>query len=280
MLLRSKNQKHPLHHVEVNTKMQSKTEKIREAVKRFPYLIPLYIKDKSFDPKITYGIMKKMLPLRFSIEIECLGALNKGDRTQDLNKLYNVYSLTRDYSYVRTEEDYLNATVLNEHRISVLGFKQLVGFYNVLEAMKHSLFYCKGGGIHIHIDLTPFYYSDNNSNSWKVESYYIKLHNVLSTNAYLDRVYKIFGSKYTGTYNRRSCEIDSKGNWINIRPYFKTIEFRIGDLTFEYEELIDIVIQLQALVKEINYKINNKNKITKGYDITKYHPLDRKSRKM
>lgn len=259
--------------------MQSKTEKIRKAVKRFPYLIPLYMKDKSFDPKITYGIMKKMLPLRFSIEIECLGALNKGNRTRDLNKLYNVYSLTRDYYPEQAEEDYLNATILNEHRISVLGFKQLVGFYNVLEAMKHSLFYCKGGGIHIHIDLTPFYYSDNNSKSWKADSYYVKLYNILSTDAYLNRVYKIFGSKYAGTYNRRSCEIDSKGNWINIRPYFKTIEFRIGDLTFEYEELIDIVIQLQALIKEINYKINNKNKITKGYDITKYHKLNQSSKK-
>ena len=119
-----------------NTKKQTKTEKIREAVRCFPYLIPMYIKDKSFDPKITYGIMKKMLPLRFSIEFECLGALNKGNLTLDLNKLYNIYSLTRDYYHESNEEYYLNAPSLNEHRVSILGFKQLIGFYNVLNEMK------------------------------------------------------------------------------------------------------------------------------------------------
>lgn len=264
-----------------NTKKQTKTEKIREAVKCFPYLIPMYIKDKSFDPKITYGIMKKMLPLRFSIEFECLGAIEPNRKISSINlaNKYKVYSLNRDYC-CNTNTPFEERNDLNEHRVSILGFKQLAGLYQVLEVMKNNCIDCKGSGIHIHIDISPFYYPTTKKRNWYGDDFYLKLQQVLIQNSYLDKVHEIFGNKYYGTYNRKTCSINEKGRWINIRTNYDTIEFRIGNLTFDYTELIDIVIKLQSLVKKVNREINNKNKITKGYNITKYHPLDRKSKKM
>lgn len=257
-----------------NIKPGNKTEKIREAVKRFPYLIPMYMKDPTFDPKITYGIMKKILPLRFSIEFECLGTINE-NKTIDSKKhgnQFGVYSLNRDkWTNESNDPNYwANQQSLNEHRVSVLGFRQLVGFHKVLETMKSDLISCPGSGIHIHIDISPFIPDKIEDRRGTYERWLENIRNQMVIN--LDMVYEIFGSKYTGEYNRKSCRIDQKGNWVNIRSGFKTIEFRIGELTFDYEELIDIVIKLQKLTKEVMRKAH-KISLQKGYNITKYHPL-------
>lgn len=191
------------------------------------------------NPKVCKGIMKSMIPFRFSVEFECFGRYLE---TKDKKSILSVDAdkTSRYLDSIKSSEEYFN-----EIRISCLAYHQLEAFYQRLEHMK---MYNKGGegtGIHIHIDISSF--GDFNSMDRQV----IKALNVFNSDEVLDKVYAIFGSKYNGTYNKRGAQYQSKGWWINCFRSFNTIEFRIGDLTFEYEELIKIVIELEKLVKTI-----------------------------
>lgn len=220
--------------------MSTKTQKIKDAVYTAPYLIPGYLKNKTFDHRITTGILAKLLPLRWGIEFECINGL-----PININNSLNLYDFSQNYPY-NPESDQQN-----EIRLSGQGYLYLSALYMALNKMKT---YCKlidGGGIHIHINYLN--YPTNQS----------KLVTFFSQSKILDQVYKIFGSKYVGNYNLKNCSIH-KGNWVRITH--NTIEFRIGDLTFEYEEIVQILIKLQSLVKRALNETYDRNEITDYYE--------------
>lgn len=191
------------------------------------------------NPKVCKGIMKSMIPFRFSVEFECFGGyLNVSNKKTILSVSSNIDSFTPIRLEVYRES-------VNEIRISCLAYHQLEAFYQRLEHMK---MYNKGGngtGIHIHIDISSFDYASYSRIKMR------KAVQLFDSVEVLDKVYQIFGSKYQGAYNKRGARTQSKGWWINCFRDFDTIEFRIGDLTFEYEELIKIIIELEKLVKHI-----------------------------
>lgn len=58
---------------------------------------------------------------------------------------------------------------------------------------------------------------------------------------------------YQGSYNKRFCVLNAKGNWVNFRSGFKTMEIRIGNMSFDYETHITRILHAQ----EIAFRLKN-----------------------
>lgn len=218
----------------------NKSQYTRECLLKHPCLISKLIKDKSFDPKITKGILFGMIPFRSSIEIECFKSLskikNKLDR--EMKQHYDVYDYSDDHNNIRSKE-------ICEHRISIMNYSQAAGLYKILQDMKK---YCKlnpESGIHVHID------------AWKIAN-----RNFLRENMHEQKVYDFLYSKlneledifgeYKGEYNTRDVYFQQRGSWINVQyEQFGSIEFRIGTMTFDYETIIMWIIKCNKIVKEL-----------------------------
>jgi hypothetical protein len=133
-----------------------------------------------------------------------------------LDKRFNEF-VTQDFS-----------DKLNEVRISLTKSIQLKGLYKLMNLMK---LYCSVppfGGIHIHIDFTD-YWSDQNI---QLCSKFIYNH--------LHEVENIF-PPYVGSYNKRDVGIRKKGTYVNFSNY-KSIEYRIAPLTFDYNTLLTWIV--------------------------------------
>jgi hypothetical protein len=158
--------------------------------------------------------------------------------------------------YVEGESD------MNEVRISISGYKQLITLYNTLQVLSRYLIIPKiNGGIHIHID-APFV-REQEGKKFAI--------NWFNKPAILSEVLQIFEG-YTGTYNKRKAS-DSKASYIRVSEY-PTIEFRIGRLTYDYNTIIRYIIKCSELVRRcrhdavlngtIQSKGTNKDKVEIG----------------
>lgn len=116
----------------------------------------------------------------------------------------------------------------------IIGMQKL---YDMLDYMKANVPINEVNGIHIHIYIPNKYkklvnriLEDNTSNH----------HVILS---WLDKY------KYEGNYNKREVTQGSNGRyWVRLNNDGDTIEFRIFKMTFEYEKLIKIIIDLHKLM--------------------------------
>lgn len=228
--------------------MLNKSQYTRECLLKHPLLISKLLKDKSFNPKITKGILYGMIPFRSSVEIECIKSLGRTFRHDytnpnhctaftKLKKKYDVFDYNDDFTRDKKE--------ICEHRISIINYSQAAGLYKVLEDMKK---YCKlnmSSGIHIHIDahkISNVSYLSNRDNKSKVADF---------LTSKLDTLEEIFG-KYEGTYNEKYVNFDSRCSWINVQyREFGSIEFRIAPMTFDYETIIMWIIKCNKIVKEL-----------------------------
>jgi hypothetical protein len=127
---------------------------------------------------------------------------------------------------------------MNEVRISISGYKQLITLWNALQILNKCLIIPKeNGGIHIHID-APFVRESRGS------EFALKW---FDRPAILSEVLQIFEG-YSGTYNKRHAS-KNKANYIRITDY-PTIEFRIGRLSYDYPTLIRYIIKCSELVRK------------------------------
>ena len=220
----------------------NKTEYVKECLLKHPCLISKLLKDPTYNPAITKGILYKMIPFRSSIEIECKKSLsrNLNKENRDLIRRYDIYNYSDDKN--SNQSNYYS-----EHRISIINYSQASGLYKVLFDMKK---YCElnpGSGIHIHIDankIANHHFLDANSKN------FVKVKEFLESK--LDSLEEIFG-KYEGEYNRKEVEFESKGSWINVRySRLHSIEFRIAPMTFEYETIIKWIVECNKIVKDLH----------------------------
>lgn len=65
---------------------------------------------------------------------------------------------------------------------------------------------------------------------------------------------------YEGTYNKRRVCHDVKGAWINFRSWLKTMEIRIGNMTFDYATHITRILHAQ----EIAFRLKNTLKLSES----------------
>ena len=247
-------------------------QKVKYAVLNAPYLIPQYFK-APYNPIITRGILHKMLNRSCGIEIECFGSLchNVSDyqgrddsmRFIDVRNYYNIMNYAED-SPNRHNINPRHDITFNEHKIRIEGHSQLTGLYDILSDMKK---YCRlntASGVHIHVDLSDVFKKHSTRRSEMVALNNIGNHFKKYMQPRLNEIEQIFypGSKYDGEYNRyKDVSTDKLHHWVAIRNNLKSIEFRIGPMTFEYTDIIRWCVELNKMV---NWTINQDPSFASG----------------
>lgn len=237
--------------------------KIRWAVYNRPSLLKPILADRHLNRTLTTTILHNLLPRRSSIEIECLGKLGeqknaehyKRHNMKELSKLsnkYKVHSISFDYSFLHDKTDYC------EHRISIIGYRQLEGLFKVLEDMKRDCILNSRSGCHIHIDLNPTLkrFKSYYKSCFYPNLLYQELQIFMNKKLQDKTIYNILGI-YAGEYPL-ICQIGDKCSQINIRKEYKSIEFRTAPMTFDYPLIITWFIKLNKLLNEFENCLDSK----------------------
>jgi len=194
--------------------------------------ILLSIKDNlcynpSFLPDDDVGIKEVAnfyLPFDTGFEVEC----NRGNNfnIENFQNIPNIKAVNID-SY---EQRFRIPPGLE-------GFKCL---YNISEQLKLNSIPNLGSGIHYHIDFTKYYHYLNERS---IAQHKFWILNELDT------------WNYNGTYNNRDMQFSRC--WVRCHNTYKTLEFRIGEMTFEYDILLKRIMHLQRIVKDLINKLTN-----------------------
>lgn len=134
------------------------------------------------------------------------------------------------------------------------GLDGLKCLYRISLALKQEAEFNPLSGIHYHVDCTDVYHLFtkefiNEHSKWILEE--------------LDTW------NYKGTYNPRSCEFSSNRNWTRFKSSTQTMEFRIGEMTFDYELLVKRIIHCNKIVRTLKNDLieTNEESIIKEYDL-------------
>lgn len=208
------------------------TENINNLIERCIYntpLILLIINNEDIINKIN-----NILPYSTGIEIEC-NMLNNFDKKY-FELIPNIIDVNCDS---------------REQRFRIPnGINGMICLYNICNQLKINSELNYGSGIHYHIDTTGF--NDKIYKKLQENSEYI--------------LNELDNWKYKGNYNKR--KIEEGNSWIRQQLVFQTIEFRIGEMSFDYNLLIKRIIHCQKIIKNL---VNNYNII----DNIKFNKLDK-----
>lgn len=201
-------------------------DELRSLLEGFIYNNPLALTVIN-DPEYIDYINKK-LPFSTGFEIECT-------TQNDTNKSHFA-----DIPYI------MDTYIGHEQKFRISnGIAGLTCLYNISEMCKDRLLLNDESGIHYHVDATTFFNhvtdQDIEENSqWILE--------------------ELDSWGYTGTYNRRMCG-RTKGIWVRFHPTYKTLEFRIGEMTFDYSLMVRRILHLNAIVLKLGKIIKQKYKL-------------------
>jgi len=192
-------------------------ENINDVIKICPIVLDKEDKDVQ-DLALFY------LPYSTGFEIEC-------ECKEDVNK----------FEFQKLQLLHLDINS-SEQRFRIQnGIEGLCQLYNIAKLLPTSMYFNDESGIHYHIDCTDIY-DKLNKDLIKDMSEYIL--NELDT------------WEYKGTYNSRKCEFSEDRNYTRFKSLTKTMEFRIGEMTFDYEVLFKRITHCNSIVREIKNKIN------------------------
>ena len=60
---------------------------------------------------------------------------------------------------------------------------------------------------------------------------------------------------YKGKYNKRNFEFN-KSSWIRAHGIYSTLEYRIGEMTFDYKLIVKRIIHCQSITERFNTAIS------------------------
>lgn len=189
---------------------------IEESIKNFP--LPLLdIKSNK-----VRRIIDNYLPYSIGIEIEC--NLQRNFKLQAFENIPNILNVNCD-----SEEQ--------RYRIP----NKLEGFiclYNICENLNLYSELNPGSGIHYHIDMTDWF-DDLKENEKVIEK--SKEWILLELDSW----------NYKGSYNNRDIYFSTNHNWVRFQNDFKTAEFRIGEMTFDYSIIVSRIIHCCKIIKKL-----------------------------
>ena len=200
--------------------------------------LPLQL--NNIEENINIDTILKTIPLALDVEDKIV---------QELALFYFPYSVGFEIETntqnirIFDEIPYLiaNTSSVNELRFRIPnGIKGIQCLFNISIYLKKYAELNPQSGIHYHINCTDVYnlftsdFINNHSDYILTES---------------DKW------KYQGTYNPRKCVFSSSRNWVRFKDTLKTMEIRIGEMTFDYELLFERIRHSSEIVKTLKDKL-------------------------
>lgn len=143
------------------------------------------------------------------------------------------------------------------------GIKGLICLYNISHQLKINSVFTESG-IHYHVDCTDLaelkveerFYDEAKNRSLYDHKYLYKYEDLI--------LEELDTWGYIGSYNKR--QFSSGGSWVRMNQPFNTVEFRIGEMTFEYQLLLKRIVHVNAIMRHI------KNELIGDY-MKENHPI-------
>ena len=200
--------------------------------------LPLQLNDT--EENISIDTILKTIPLALDVEDKIV---------QKLALFYFPYSVGFEIETI-TENirifDEIPYLIENKSSISELrfripnGIKGIQCLFNISIYLKKYAELNPDSGIHYHIDCTDVYDLFNTDFIDKYSDYIL---------TELDKW------EYKGTYNPRKCIFSENRNWVRFKKSYKTMEIRIGEMTFDYELLFERIRHSSEIVKTLKDKL-------------------------
>jgi hypothetical protein len=214
----------------------------KELIKKYIYTNPialLAIKDKE-----SIDFINSFLPYSAGFEIEC--------------------NTLADYNYKNFEviPDILDCGKYNSNQITSIevryripnGLQGLVCLFNICNEL-HRNCSLSASSIHYHIDCTDVFDEIHNQN-W-----------INDNNNWIIERLKLWET--AKDYNA-NCKVSLYRAWVRLADEHSTIEFRIGEMTFDYNIIAKRILDCNDIVKKIKQDISTKREVTYNkVDITK-----------
>ena len=193
--------------------------------KGLAFVNPLLLTEKKH-----IDIVNKMFPRSTGIELEIK---NKDITFSTCLRTYNE-TLRIKYDLMSSE------TSINETRLRLYpGHRGLVSLYKFMKDLDQIAYYNHESGIHYHIDFPEYF---DLSKQYLHLDEYCKKNNNWVCNA-LDHW------RYDGNYNSRN--FTTHKTWVKLHATCKTIEFRIGKMSFDYSHLVRRIYNCQNITNKL-----------------------------
>jgi hypothetical protein len=185
-------------------------------IKEILFTNPLFLQDT---PEVS-EVSNFYLPYSTGFEVEC-------DRGSNFN--------LDDFTSI---PDIIDVNISSmEHRFRIPsglnGFKCL---FKISQALCVNSVFNSGSGIHYHVDFTECYDEITPQIINQVTPFVLE---------------ELDTWGYEGTYNARGISTGMSHNWVRMQSGFKTLEYRIGEMTFDYDLLIKRITHVNYISKVI-----------------------------
>jgi hypothetical protein len=189
--------------------------------------------------KVLLEKIDDILPYSTGFEIEC-SPRSKYNRTENIAH--------KDLEYVKAFKSIENIIDVNcdssEQRFRIPpGLKGLICLQ---EISKNLIKYCElnpQSGIHYHIDFTDLY-EDLSSDFVKKNSVWI--------------LKELEEWNYRGSFNTKDCQFNTGTFWVRFQRDFKTMEIRIGEMTFDYKLLLKRILHANEIARKLKSILGTK----------------------
>lgn len=192
-----------------------------ELLEEIIYNAPLVL--LTLDNKEMINLANDYLPYSTGFEIEC--HYGKDYNVENFKKIPNILHVN-------------NTSGEQRYRIPS-GIKGMLCLYNISQQLKLNSELNPGSGVHIHVDMTD--YTKEISNKY-----------ILDNKEWVLNELDSWG--YKGGYNSRRVG-QGKGGWLGFRNSTGwdtgTAEFRCGEMTFEYKELLKNIISANSIIRRV-----------------------------
>lgn len=183
----------------------------------------------------VHEVAEIMLPYDTGIELECF--MGKKFKVENFRKIPNIKSVDVDEA---------------EQRFRIPnGLEGFICLYNLCETLKENSIPEVGSGIHYHIDFTNYFDKVNQEFIDKIKKYILT---------------ELETWNYDGTYNLK--DVSFARCWCRFCTGKKTIEYRIGEMSFDYKVLIKRILHCQKITNYVKREIMLKDlEVTNKQDI-------------
>jgi hypothetical protein len=197
-------------------------------------------------PKNMINDAYRYFPYSVGIEIECSPIVySTEDPERELKFRRFKISTTHKYMMIDGIMSVEITTCEQRFRLSP-GIRGMIALYKICENLKDDFYFNEESGIHYHIDCSDDF---NRITTFLVTEKSERLRNALLN--------ELDNWGYTGRYNSRNFGGRfGKDVWVNLSVH-KTLEFRVGEMSFDYNLIIKRILHCQSIVKRVkNNTIN------------------------